>query len=100
MEGTHTAGEVPVVVARTAEGVVEEDIITAAATTIGIIPGIGTVAGAEETAARTTITARPGTTTIGTRDRTRAPEVEGVADTTSGTIRTRLVVVAEKLLRN
>lgn len=90
-EGTPIAGEVPVVVARTA--VVEEVIITAAATTIGIIRGIGTaVVGAEGTAVRTTTIALRGTTTTGTRGRTRAPEAEGAADTTSETIRTRLVV--------
>lgn len=83
------------VVARTA--VVEEVIITAAATTIGIIRGIGTaVVGAEGTAVRTTTIALRGTTTTGTRGRTRAPEAEGAADTTSETIRTRIIGIVAR----
>lgn len=69
-----------------------------AATMIGTIPGTGTAEVAEEgTAARTTTIARPGTTTIGTRDRTRAPEVEVEEATTSATIRTRITgIVAHR----
>lgn len=90
-EATPIAGEVPEGVARTAEVVVEVTITAVAeiaATMIVTIPGIGTAEEEEGTAARTMTIARPGTITTGTRDRTRAREVEEV-DTTSGTIRTR-----------